>query len=267
MSFAESHRRIRETEVTMIICSDTPQAVLEQIGELQYIGNYRLSPQGIKTIRDCYLDTPDGALAARRLALRIRDMGGQEWLTVKGAATIRAHHAIERLEIESPWPSAAARDMLVELRLSGIKLPGIAAVENEMTALASMTTLGFVRVEEHTTQRDLRNVFLRDTAGRHLVAELAIDSVVYRLENAEYRHRELEIESKDGENTNTLGSLSHAFVTQYSPALRIWYHSKLATALALRTLIEKDAAFKRPGDLSPLAYDRIDAYLSAQCVT
>lgn len=264
MSFSDRHKTTRETEVTMIIWSARPQALLEQIGELESVGDYRFVPQGIKTIRDCYLDTADRALGARRLALRVREIDGRSWLALKGAPAVTAHHAIERLEIESPWPSAGARDILAELRLSGIGCPDITPVTAGKDALTSMTALGFIPIQEHTTRRDLRDVVPREARREHTLAELAIDFVVYRFENAEYRHRELEIESKDETNTTALGGISDALTTRYRPALRIWYHSKLATALALRALLEKGVISKRPGDMSPLAYDRIDAYLSAQ---
>lgn len=264
MSFSGRHKTTHETEVKMIISSAKPQALLEQISKLESVDDYRLLPQGIKTIRDCYLDTTDRALGARGLALRVRHMDGHPWLGLKGAPTVRAHHAIERLEIECPWPSTGARNMLTELRVSGIECPEITPVTARKDALSSMTALGFIQIEEHTTRRELRDVVPREATREHTLAELAIDFVVYRFDNAEYRHRELEIESKDETNTTALGSISDALTTRYRPALRIWYHSKLATALALRTLLEKDVISKRPGDMSPLAYDRIDVHLSAQ---
>ena len=54
-------------------------------------------------LRACYLDTPDGRLAAARLALRLR-LEGERWVqTLKG----QGDGVLRRLEDEVPLPGAA----------------------------------------------------------------------------------------------------------------------------------------------------------------
>jgi inorganic triphosphatase YgiF len=59
----------RELEATLIIRSDHPQTVAQHIAVLTSVANYRLLPQLSQPIRDLYLDTPDEALQAKRIAL------------------------------------------------------------------------------------------------------------------------------------------------------------------------------------------------------
>jgi len=98
----------QEIEASLIIWSETPQVVAGQIAGLTSIGNYRLLPQNPEVIHDLYLDTPDGALQAQKLALRIREIGAMRWVTIKGASRpTNWEGGVERLEIEVPWSQDA----------------------------------------------------------------------------------------------------------------------------------------------------------------
>ncbi|MBW8055293.1 MAG: CYTH domain-containing protein [Nitrospira sp.] len=114
------HPQPRETEVTLIAVGHRAAGVLSQIARLRRVGNYCLAPRPAQRIGDHYLDTPTGALAAKRLALRIRDIAHQQWLTLKGPAHVTAYHAIERLEIETPWSAAALQALVDELASFGL---------------------------------------------------------------------------------------------------------------------------------------------------
>ncbi|MFQ6021717.1 MAG: CYTH domain-containing protein [Acidiferrobacterales bacterium] len=87
---------MREIEITMIVCGHKPQAVLEEICALEWIGRYRVLPRAANTIRDHYFDLPDNALRTQRLALRVREISGCQWLTLKGAARVTDLHAVRR---------------------------------------------------------------------------------------------------------------------------------------------------------------------------
>ncbi len=95
------HASHRECEATLIILSDDPQVVVQQIAVPTSVANYRLLPQGPQLIRDRYLDTPDKALQAKTLALRIRELQGHHWITLKGHSQPTVGGGVERLEIEA----------------------------------------------------------------------------------------------------------------------------------------------------------------------
>jgi inorganic triphosphatase YgiF len=92
-----------ELEATLIILSDNPQTVTQHIAVLTSVANYHLLPKERQPIRDLYLDTPDKALQAKRVALRIREVRGKHWITLKGPSQPTEGGGVERLEIEALW--------------------------------------------------------------------------------------------------------------------------------------------------------------------
>jgi hypothetical protein len=62
------------------------------------------------------------ALAAARVAFRVRELDGQPLLTLK-SAPVRTGLASERLELEAPWSPEALEAVLEELRRRGVDLP------------------------------------------------------------------------------------------------------------------------------------------------
>jgi len=76
--------KAREIEATLIICSAEPEVIAREIAGLSSIENYRLLPQDSKEIHDRYFDTVDRTLESRKLALRVRQIGGRSWITLKG---------------------------------------------------------------------------------------------------------------------------------------------------------------------------------------
>lgn len=248
----------------MIAVGHRAAGVLRQIARLRRVGNYCLAPRPAQRIGDHYLDTPTGALAAKRLALRIRDIAHQQWLTLKGPAHVTAYHAIERLEIETPWSAAALQALVDELASFGVRLRGARSTLCGDGALEVAASLGLAPIHQHITHRRLRDISLHQKDAHAVVAELALDTVLYRSDGAHYRHYEVEIEAKGEHSAQALQAIAQALMARYPAELRIWYHSKLATALALRALHATGdyvALHDRDAGMHVRAYEQVDRFL------
>ncbi|MFQ5935965.1 MAG: CYTH domain-containing protein [Acidiferrobacterales bacterium] len=254
--------RVRETEVKLIICAEQPAAVIDQLATLDSIAGYQLGPVCSQTIHDWYLDTLAGALAAKRLALRIRDRSGRQQLTLKAGGGVTSTGAIERLEIERPASIAALREIVAAIASSGVKLRQLPTEQASIHDLAR--GIGLASIHEHTIDRCIRQIVSARQPVAQVLAELALDAVRCRFNNATYRLYEVEVEAKNESGEGLLVEIKTALMAHYGHTLRSWYHDKLMTALALRVLSHSGtpgSVYSTSEDLPPSVYDRIDAYL------
>ena len=63
---------VNEVESTLIIVSDDPQKVTQNLSRLTELVGLNLVPEAPKDIRDLYFDTPDHQLENELLSLRLR---------------------------------------------------------------------------------------------------------------------------------------------------------------------------------------------------
>src|SRR4051794_17272368 len=121
----EQHER--ELETTLVIRSDHPEGIARKLAELTEISNYDLLFGGIIQISDSYFDTPDCALDAQGLALRIRQSESTEgrpgtggtrnsYITLKGPSKSNRSGGESRMEIENSWSRKALEKVINELR-------------------------------------------------------------------------------------------------------------------------------------------------------
>jgi triphosphatase len=89
------------------------RATLAAIARRRRLGNYRLTPVGIRELETIYLDTPDLDLMGAAVALRIRRAGDELELTVKrkGRSLRGVHH-----RPETTWPLRAMPRLPLSLR-------------------------------------------------------------------------------------------------------------------------------------------------------
>lgn len=255
----------QEREATLIICSENPQAVAGQIADLTSIAHFRLLPQESQTFHDLYFDTPDGALQTQKLALRVREMGARRWITLKGGSQPTDWGGVERLEIEALWSQEALTTVVKELWARRLRIPQQRWDLPQAHPLDVMASLGMEVVQHRETHRQPRIIVSPD--GSPVLAELAIDSVVYHLSGQEIRHHEVEIEAKVKGSSPVLKTVIESLVTMYRPLLRRWDHGKLATGKAIERLLSEGALeglLDTYNNLKPGAYDRIHDYLTCR---
>lgn len=252
-----------EHEATLFIASDDPDDVARRIAGLPTIAGFHLLPQDPLVIRDIHFDSPDGALHARGLALRIRWTRRQTLVTLKGPSQALPGGALARTEIERPWSSEALRAVLDALEAMEIRLPEPRQARGGSPRKA-MRSLGLEEIQDRETRRVPRSV-LEVGSGGPAVAEVAIDAVVYHLHGARVRHHEVEIEAKAPRVETAVRDITAALLERFGPSLRRGLQSKLAIGLAVHELHRQGRLaplLAADGTLRPAAYDWMETVLT-----
>lgn len=123
------------------------RALYERLLRLDVLGPYTLTPQGWQRVKDCYLDTSDGALARQGWACRLRREDGlRRTVTLKGPPQAEGPGA-NRAEYEivlarkgadpADWPAGELRDLVVGL-IGGARLEPQARLRQRRYHLAVM---------------------------------------------------------------------------------------------------------------------------------
>lgn len=251
-----------EREATLLICSDRPEAVYQEIAGLTAAREYRLIPSEPQLLEDHYFDTTDWKLTAGRWGLRLRRIGNDLWIALKGPAKETQWGGRERIEIEALWSGNVLARVEAELSRQGI---GVNLPKEDLehsVPLEIMTRAGFVVIQRRNTKR-VASAVISDADGQ-VQAELAADSVAYFFPETEILHYEVEIETKGPEGPNAVEVIAEYLLASYSHQFKRWRHDKLATGLAVRELLIRgslDGLLDTNNRLKPAAYDSIDEYL------
>ncbi len=251
-----------EREATLLICSDRPETVYQEIAGLTAVGPYKLILGEPQLLEDHYFDTPDLKLTAKKWGLRLRLIGADPWITLKGPARETKWGGRERAEIEGRWSRTILARVEAELSRQdiGINLPS-EDLENPVP-LEIMIRAGLVVIQRRDTRR-VASAVISGTDGM-VQAELAVDSVTYYFSQVEIHHYEAEIETKGPEGPKAAVAIAEYLLTRYSKEFRRWGHDKLATGWAIRELLvggSLEGLLDFNNNLKPAAYDRIDEYL------
>jgi hypothetical protein len=254
----------REVEGVLLVRADDQQAAGRRVAALEAVDRFDLRPRPDQRIRDVYLDTGDGALAAARVAFRVRELDGRPLLTLK-ADPVRSGLAAERLELEAPWSAAALQAVLEELRRRGLKFPDPPEEIGAGEPLADLATLGLRPTQTRETTRTPRDVLERGDPGAGPVAELTVDDVAYRLPAGTAGLVEVEVEAKGSGGLETVQSLLAALAEAFPDDLRPWLYGKLATGRAVERLLADgrlEGLLDSDGRVRPAAHDMLAEFLA-----
>jgi len=253
----------QELEATLLICSENPQEIVGQVASLTGIEDYRLLPQDSSKIHDIYFDTPDTFLNNKKIALRLRQIGTEQWITLKGPSYLTGWGSVERLEIEGPWSKKSLINIFNKLVEEGFELPHLPEDFDLITPREVMTGVGLKVIQDRVTSRQIRNIVYKNANTGPILAELAIDSVMYSIGNENIHHNEVEIEAKMPDSEKVIQVISEHLVERFKPALCKWDHSKLATGKAIDKLLDDGVAglLDVNNYIKPEVYDKIDDIL------
>ena len=255
-----SLRGSSEVEAVLIIKGDV-DAVLKELAGLRSILNYRLEPGQSKIIHDRYFDTIDRRLRKRGANLRIREIDGSLFISVKSHTRRTLRGATARREIEVPWSKQNLLSLIKDLELEA----DLALPERQFSdadPLAAMEATGLQLVQDRETRREVRNV--SSVRKPDLVlAELAIDRVTYHIGNHNISIFEVEVEEKAKGSSSVISDVTKALLQAYQPSLQKWSHGKFVTGLAIQRLLETEPADNLLGQdrLKPEALGTIDRAL------
>ena len=251
----------REVEGVLLVRADDQEAAGRRVAGLEAVDRFDLRPRPPQRIRDVYLDTGDGALAAARVAFRVRELDGRPLLTLK-ADPVRSGLAAERLELEAPWSADA---VLEELGRRGIELVDSPGGAGAGEPLADLSGLGLHPTQVRDTTRTPRDVLERGREAAGPVAELTVDDVGYQLPTGSARLLEVEVEAKGQGGLETVQVLLAALAEGFPEALRPWPYGKLATGRAVEQLLAAgrlEGLLDPAGRIHPSAHDRLAEFLA-----
>ena len=226
-----------EVEAAFLVISDRPRDFVDRMEKLPSLGKYELQSSKNEKIRDLYFDTPEHALQALRIALRIREVDGKRFLTLKGPSSSIASGGVERLEPSFGDPTA------VMSRHQNLSL-----------------------VQERETERTIRNVAHKIGDDHLVVAEMAIDAVKYLFADIDspIRIYQIEIEEKAWGSHSIMGELADEFEDKFKSEIRRWNYGKLATGKAIKKLLgecDRKKIVDADDNLRPAVYDWIENYI------
>jgi inorganic triphosphatase YgiF len=253
----------REIEATLVIRSEKAQIVANEIANLDSIGDYRLLPQNPEKIHDLYFDIPSRALQKQKLALRVRGIGTDRWIALKGPSQATDWGGVDRLEIELPWSEDTLDRILKELIDRGIRISQQHQDSDNAHPLDVMASLGLQVIQDREDRREIRNIVRAGERNGPVLAEMVIDRVVYHLSGREILHHEIEIEAKEGDAI-VIDDVAEGLLAMYEPALRRWDHGKLATGKAIEKMLTEgilENLLDTNNNLKPVAYDTIGDYI------
>jgi hypothetical protein len=252
-----------EVEAKLVVLSENPGSIADQIADLSSIAFYRMVNPGSELICDLYFDTPGSALDTQGLALRVREAGDRCMLAIKGPSKMIGKSSLERLEIEKPWSYEALAEVVEEFIPGCIEtlkhLPGL----DHYDPPGTMEALGLVVIQNRETWRRTRSIVM-DKEGGPAIAELAVDSVVYHIMDHDLRHHEVEVEASPGGGFTVVEEIAEYLIQMYGAVLKRWNHDKLVTGRAIEELMlkgELEGMLDGGQNLKPSAYERINECL------
>ncbi|MGO9122445.1 MAG: CYTH domain-containing protein [Desulfomonilaceae bacterium] len=251
-----------ERELTLLVSSDDPDVMLSKIGEMVSIDDYILGRAGSFLIRDYYFDTAAGELSRQKWALRIRREGEQVWITVKGPSRESKGGILERTEMELPW-SPKAFAILSSLPVTqSLSISPFQKIRTPGDALETFINAGLIVIQKRDTRRVIKHI--RHIMTNQVIAELALDRVIYHIDDKALRHHEIEIESKGKEGVSVVQHIAEYLLRLYPDELRKWPHTKFATGRAIQALLSEESFENTLGlnDLKTASYGLIEKYLA-----
>jgi len=256
-------RSLAESEITFIVCAEHPRQVLERIARLTALGGLRIERAGSLHIHDCYFDTAGRLLRRDRWALRIREIGSERLIALKGPETKTHWGGVKRTEFEAPWSQEALRVIVAELAGDQIALPGDLNGLDAILPADMLARLRLEKIQDRQTFRQVREIMPESVERGISLAEVDLDAVIYSFHDRKIRHYEIEIEARAEENQDLLTIVVEELTAAHGSLLRKWDHSKLATGLAVEELLAAGCLVirEKDGELMPEDYEEIDAFL------
>ena len=218
----------RELEVVLVVRSPDPLSTVRRIADLPSVRGYFLRAGPSKRIHDVYFDTPEDTLGNKKMNLRIREEGGSYWITWKRSLGLLGWRRKERRELELPW----SRESFFRI-ISGLARSKVILQQPEHFDLShpveAMKSTGLRVLQDRETSRLVKNIVRASEGRSEILAELAIDSVVYHFESQDVELHELEVEAKAKKRRRILEDVEDGLLDLFGGELQPWRWGKLVT--------------------------------------
>jgi len=259
-----------EIEVTLLICTNNPLVIAQQVADLTSLATYQLQFKESQIIHDIYLDTKVHALQNKKLTLRLREINSTRWITLKMPAhVINMDYGTQRFEMEYLWSKNSLTKIINALIDRNIPILSSFPDLNQIHPLDIMKTLGLEIIQDRENFRKRRDIIIKRQEHNMVFAELALDSIVYHFSGQDIGHHEIEIELKKISHSTLLKSVVEHLISIYGSKLRIWPHSKLVTGKAIEKLWMEGNLYDLldcNNNLKPNAYEKIETYITRNLI-
>ncbi len=255
----------KELEAKFVVISEKPQQIIDKLLHIKAISGYDLSPKKNFEIRDIYFDDDFQRLKKSQLALRIRILEGEIYITLKGKPTFSSWGAIERLEVELPWSPNALNKIFEILNEKNIPLERSADNFSNEDPILTLERCGLQVVHDRESYRRTFNISSSVNRSQYLV-ELVVDTVKFHIGKQIILHHEIELETLSSEGITILKELVHTLHEQFYPEIQIWKYSKLESGIAIELLYKNKKLqkyIKGDGNLFPGGYKEIEEQIKS----
>jgi hypothetical protein len=261
---------MRETEASIVICSDNPERVAAQIAQLESIADHPLVSSGSKKIIDTYFDTNQKVLEKKRIAIRLREVNGEYWVAVKGPS-LNGIPNVDRSENEFNWSQLGKAKIIDYLKtnanVKGLQLGRSNSDLIETEPLKVLQETGLVIVQRRENFRESRNILSKNSSHKvdQVLAELDIDHVVYHFNFRDVSLYNIEIEQREATGNLILNTIVDELISIYGPdTFKKWNYGKLALGKGIEKL-HRDNTLKgmmiNDNTLRREAYDKIEEFI------
>lgn len=276
-----------EREDVLIICSNNPhkknKEIFEEIIRWEIPNkSFQLISQNSKDFQDIYFDFHDKSFQKMKLAMRIRKTYNENFVTIKIPSGEKIKTGRDDIEIEKSYSKEGLIEIFTYLRNISIEkeLNELKQFKNKVDkillrlsddnfritndTIESIQSLGLQVVQDRYTHREIRNAIRNDGKFTKVLAQLAIDSVIYAIDGKDIHHYDIEVEE-----VNSLGALARKAIMEsfassiYNPSLIKWPYGKLVLGKGLEELFKDGDLPKDEFDnLSIITYRKVEGMIN-----
>jgi adenylate cyclase class IV len=232
-----------ESEISLIICSDNIQTVLDKVKEIHNINDFKIDYNSDEKIIDTYFDDNSDSLYKKKFTLRIRDKNDTNIITLKGPPKYE-FHSISRSENEYKWSEEAFGIITKQLK-EIIEIDGKEIGKCfDKNPIKTLHQLGFREIHTHINNRKIFDVIKTNDLKNDVISEMDIDDVTFSLNSnlKLFNVSVINIEIEKKGKTNQDGNSAIKIITNYLKqefgidTVREWKYGKLALGKGIRRL-------------------------------
>jgi adenylate cyclase class IV len=257
-----------EKEESLIVCSSektiTNLELTNKIKSWQDVNsNYNLIDLGEILFHDLYFDTQQRIFQNKKISFRIREVNNNKFLTIKIPSLQQLQQESSSLrsdeEIEVEW----SKDKLLEIFhiLEKRRIYTLQSDENiyfnNLNVIYTMRKLGFSVIQNRHTQRRIKNI-IKSEKKNELLAEMAIEQVIFHIGNDDVYHYDIEIEDKSSDGSHArIFLINKLLSSDYGKMLIKWKYGKISIGKGLEILI-RSKELENKFNLAQDVYKRIE---------
>jgi hypothetical protein len=256
-----------EIEESLIICSNkqniTNLEITNHIKSWQIVDQYYdLIDKGDIIIHDIYFDTRQKNFRKKKVSFRIREINNKKLITIKIPPKDSQQRSLSLRndeEIEFEWSKEGLLAIFKELEIRGIYTFHINNnfSFNDLDIIDTMNKLRLIIIQNRHTQRRIKNIVTFEDKNK-ILAEMAIEQVIYHIMENDVYHYGIEIEDKGANGSNARTFLMNELLSsKYGEILIKWKYGKISIGIGLEVLLRsKDLENKY--NLSSKVYKKIE---------